>query len=57
MLFKCCNATEKFHSTEDFILRWGTHYIKSGKFGGRMQIFKTMEASEVASKEELGICL
>ncbi|KAL9951279.1 hypothetical protein ACROYT_G043917 [Oculina patagonica] len=36
---------------QDFILRWGTHYIKSGKFGGRLQIFKTMEASEVASKE------
>ncbi|XP_078353422.1 uncharacterized protein LOC144638115 isoform X2 [Oculina patagonica] len=37
---------------QDFILRWGTHYIKSGKFGGRLQIFKTMEASEVSSKSE-----
>ena len=39
-------------STEDFILRWGTHYIKSGKFGGRLQIFKTMEANQVSSKAE-----
>ncbi|KAJ7378667.1 hypothetical protein OS493_021970 [Desmophyllum pertusum] len=37
---------------QDFILRWGTHYIKSGKFGGRLQIFKTMEASEVSNKAE-----
>ena len=41
----------KLVSLEDFILRWGTHYIKSGKFGGRLQVFKTMEASEVSSKE------
>ena len=27
-------------------------YIKSGKFGGRLQIFKTMDASHVSSKEE-----
>lgn len=52
MLLKCWNSSLQFRSAEDFILRWGTHYIKSGKFGGRMQIFKTMEASEVASKEE-----
>ena len=39
-------------STEDFILRWGTHYIKSSKFGGRLQIFKTMEANQVSSKAE-----
>ncbi|KAL9985287.1 hypothetical protein ACROYT_G007668 [Oculina patagonica] len=37
---------------QDFILRWGTHYIKSGKFGGRLQIFKSMEANQVASKAE-----
>ena len=41
-----------FFSSENFILRWGTHYIKSGKFGGRLQIFKTMDASQVSSKEE-----
>ncbi|XP_078360290.1 uncharacterized protein LOC144644633 isoform X2 [Oculina patagonica] len=37
---------------QDFILRWGTHYIKSGKFGGRLQIFKTMEGNQVSSKAE-----
>ena len=37
---------------ENFILRWGTHYIKSGKFGGRLQIFKTMDASQVSSKAQ-----
>ena len=42
----------KHFFTENFILRWGTHYIKSGKFGGRLQIFKTMEGSQVSSKEE-----
>ena len=41
-----------FVSAEDFLLRWGTHYVKSGKFGGRLQIFKTMEASQVSSKQE-----
>ena len=41
-----------FIFAENFILRWGTHYIKSGKFGGRLQIFKTMDASQVSSKEE-----
>ena len=38
--------------TENFIQRWGTHYIKSAKFGGQLQIRKTMEASRVASKYE-----
>lgn len=37
---------------QDFILRWGTHYIKSGKFGGSLDIFKTMEANQVSSKAE-----
>ena len=41
-----------FAFSEDFVLRWGTHYIKSGKFGGQLQIFKTMEADQVSSKEE-----
>ena len=41
-----------FPLSEDFILRWGTHYIKSGKFGGRLQVFKTMEADQVSSKSE-----
>ncbi|KAL9961904.1 hypothetical protein ACROYT_G030940 [Oculina patagonica] len=37
---------------QDFIQRWGTHYIKSSKFGGQLQIRKTMSASEFSSKEE-----
>ena len=41
-----------FALSENFVLRWGTHYIKSGKFGGRLQIFKTMEANQVSSKAE-----
>ncbi|XP_066303955.1 uncharacterized protein [Branchiostoma lanceolatum] len=28
-----------------FILRWGTHYITSAKFGGQLKIIKTKEAS------------
>ena len=38
--------------TEDFIQRFGTHYIKAGRFGGQLKIRKSMEASEVSSKEE-----
>lgn len=38
--------------TENFIQRWGTHYIKSAKFGGQLEIVKTMVASQEASKSE-----
>ena len=38
--------------TENFIQRWGTHYIKSAKFGGQLEIVKTMVASQVTSKSE-----
>lgn len=37
---------------EDFIQRWGTHYIKSSKFGGQLQIRKFMAAADVSSKNE-----
>ncbi|CAH1264044.1 SCUBE3 [Branchiostoma lanceolatum] len=30
---------------QKFILRWGTHYISSAKFGGQLKIIKTKEAS------------
>ncbi|XP_035674669.1 uncharacterized protein LOC118414613 isoform X2 [Branchiostoma floridae] len=30
---------------QKFILRWGTHYITSAKFGGQLKIIKTKEAS------------
>ena len=39
----------------DFILRWGTHYIKSSKFGGQLQIRKFMDASDVSSKKEFAV--
>ncbi|CAH3123054.1 unnamed protein product [Pocillopora meandrina] len=57
-LINCKNQTEKtalskgFRNCENFIQRWGTHYIKSAKFGGQLQIIKTIEASQVASKYE-----
>ncbi|XP_031555977.1 uncharacterized protein LOC116292765 [Actinia tenebrosa] len=37
---------------QDFILRWGTHYIKSARFGGQLELRKTQLASMTASKEE-----
>lgn len=39
-------------STENFIQRWGTHYIKSAKFGGQLEIIKTMLASYFSEKSE-----
>ena len=38
--------------TENFIQRWGTHYIKSAKFGGQLEIRKTMDASQAGSKTQ-----
>ena len=40
---------------ENFIQRWGTHYIKSSKFGGQLQIRKFMDASDVSSKKEFAV--
>ena len=37
---------------EDFIQRFGTHYIKAGRFGGQLEIRKSMDASEVSSQSE-----
>ncbi|XP_031548993.1 uncharacterized protein LOC116286577 isoform X2 [Actinia tenebrosa] len=37
---------------QEFILRWGTHYIKSARFGGQLEVRKTQLASMSASKEE-----
>ncbi|XP_064604278.1 uncharacterized protein LOC135469660 isoform X3 [Liolophura sinensis] len=31
---------------QDFILRWGTHFIKSAKFGGQLKLAKTKRAKE-----------
>ncbi|PFX13522.1 C-reactive protein 1.1 [Stylophora pistillata] len=35
--------------------RWGTHFIKSAKFGGQLEIRKTMDAEDVQSKKEFEI--
>lgn len=40
---------------ENFIQRWGTHYIKSSKFGGQLQIRKFMDASDVSNKKEFAV--
>eukprot|EP00058_Branchiostoma_floridae_P001425 XP_002586913.1 hypothetical protein BRAFLDRAFT_105135 [Branchiostoma floridae] len=34
---------------EDFIIRYGTHFIKSAKFGGAFRLFKTQEAAKSES--------
>ncbi|XP_078599632.1 uncharacterized protein LOC144874877 [Branchiostoma floridae x Branchiostoma japonicum] len=36
---------------QKFILRWGTHYITSAKFGGQLKIIKTKEASSQDSQQ------
>ncbi|KAI8486104.1 hypothetical protein Bbelb_362040 [Branchiostoma belcheri] len=41
------------HETlENFYLRWGTHYIKSAKFGGQLKIIKTKQATKDLSMSE-----
>jgi len=35
---------------QDFVQRWGTHYIKSAKFGGQLEIRKTMDKTTAQSK-------
>ncbi|XP_068740594.1 uncharacterized protein [Montipora capricornis] len=40
---------------QNFIQRWGTHYIKSSKFGGQLQIRKFMDATDVSSKKEFAV--
>ena len=41
-----------FHYTENFILRWGTHYIKSAKFGGHLRLTRTKTFKGTASIRE-----
>jgi len=43
------NAPEKF---QDFIQRYGTHYVKAAKFGGQLKIVKTREVSTKASIDD-----
>ncbi|KAI8498314.1 hypothetical protein Bbelb_242580 [Branchiostoma belcheri] len=40
---------------EKFIIRYGTHFIKSAKFGGSFRLFKTQEASKTESLEDFSI--
>ena len=44
----CCFTDE----TENFIQRWGTHLIKSAKFGGELEIRKTMDAAQAGTKSQ-----
>ncbi|XP_078693220.1 uncharacterized protein LOC144922968 [Branchiostoma floridae x Branchiostoma belcheri] len=40
---------------QEFIIRYGTHYIKSAKFGGSFRLFKTQEASKTSSLTDFSI--
>lgn len=40
------------YKTENFIQRWGTHYIKSARFGGQLEIRKRMDAKEAGTKTQ-----
>ncbi|PAA55510.1 hypothetical protein BOX15_Mlig022132g2 [Macrostomum lignano] len=37
---------------QNFLLRWGTHFIRSGKFGGQLKITKTSKTSKIQSQEQ-----
>eukprot|EP00058_Branchiostoma_floridae_P003042 XP_002588530.1 hypothetical protein BRAFLDRAFT_79486 [Branchiostoma floridae] len=37
---------------QNFYLRWGTHYIKSAKFGGQLKIIKTKQATKDLTMSE-----
>ncbi|XP_035696659.1 uncharacterized protein LOC118430059 [Branchiostoma floridae] len=37
---------------QNFYLRWGTHYIKSAKFGGQLKIIKTKQATKGLTMSE-----
>jgi len=40
---------------QEFIQRWGTHYIISGEFGGRLELNKVSQASFYSSVEEFAL--
>ncbi|XP_066263560.1 uncharacterized protein [Branchiostoma lanceolatum] len=40
---------------QKFIIRYGTHFIKSAKFGGSFRLFKTQEASKSESLEDFSV--
>ncbi|XP_028402023.1 uncharacterized protein LOC114524965 [Dendronephthya gigantea] len=39
----------------DFISRWGTHYIKSAKFGGQLEIRKLQSGLSTSTKQEFAV--
>ena len=47
----CLNA----YRLGDFISRWGTHYIKSAKFGGQLEIRKLQNGISTSSKQEFAV--
>ena len=49
------NVTVILLSLENLIQRWGTHYVKSAKFGGQLEIRKTMDAQDAQSKKEFEV--
>ncbi|KAI8498306.1 hypothetical protein Bbelb_242500 [Branchiostoma belcheri] len=40
---------------QKFIIRYGTHFIKSAKFGGSFRLFKTQEISKTESLEDFSV--
>ncbi|CAH1233427.1 Hypp738 [Branchiostoma lanceolatum] len=40
---------------QKFIIRYGTHFIKSAKFGGSFRLFKTQQASKSESLEDFSV--
>ncbi|XP_078619227.1 uncharacterized protein LOC144886466 [Branchiostoma floridae x Branchiostoma japonicum] len=49
------NFIEGKAELQKFILRYGTHFIKSATFGGSFRLFKTQEASQSESLEDFSI--
>ncbi|CAH1247884.1 Hypp8046 [Branchiostoma lanceolatum] len=40
---------------QTFIIRWGTHYVKSAKFGGAFRLMKTQEATKSESLTDFSV--
>ncbi|CAH1802432.1 unnamed protein product [Owenia fusiformis] len=47
--FKTSSAVMKY---QNFLLRWGTHFIKSAKFGGSLKLSRTKVMSEKETEEQ-----
>ncbi|XP_077985120.1 uncharacterized protein LOC144439760 [Glandiceps talaboti] len=55
VLISIHNFSHKLKESEDFILRWGTHYIKWAQFGGRLELRKVASASRYSTQEEFAV--